>query len=1710
MKHFHFLLILCFSLVAIPFNAQEYINWYPWPAGSTSQINWQSDPNKTTFAAKTGCIFADISINLSGGAFDVGPKPAWTNNGETFSFDLDVNWTTTSQTVTQQITLKNSGGTITNYPVTFDIYDLNAAFCGSITAANRFIDVVNIVGYKSDLTTVVNPVYTNLCSGNVVTGNTIRGVDDCGSNARGVTVNFTGANTVARIVITYSSGTGHPGAKPPCGAPWPLNAGENPKDQYIVISPLTILNTGSTPPSSISGTSTICSGASTSLSAVGGNASSIWYTGSCGGPQVGTGSSLNVSPSTTTTYYVANQGLCGITTCASQTVNVNSSPATPTISSTAPTCSAAGSSTISNYNAALSYNFTPAGPTVGAGGVISGMVTGTNYTVTANNGSCNSSATANFSNAPTLTVPSTPTLNSTAPTCSSAGTSTISNYNAALTYIFSPAGPTVGAGGVISGMVTGTTYQVTTSNGSCSSTNSVDFSNSAMLPSPAVPTISSTAPSCSAAGSSTISNYNAALTYNFTPAGPTVGAGGVISGMVTGTNYTVTANNGSCSSTATANFSNAPTLTTPTIPTLSSTAPTCSAAGSSTISNYNASLTYNFSPAGPTVGAGGVITGMAVGTTYQVTANNGSCSSTNSVDFSNSAMLPSPSTPTISSSAPTCSAAGSSTISNYNASLTYNFTPAGPTVGAGGVISGMVAGTNYTVTANNGSCSSTATANFSNADILPSPIVTASSSAVCENGVITLTPTTGGTWVSNNTGVATVTAGGVVTIVNNGSVDFTFTATNTCTATTPTVLVNPEDNSSFNYTSNTHCLTGVDPIATVTGTAGGTFAITSPGVINATTGEIDLSASGLGTFTVYYNTAAAGNPCPSIDSTIINITSAPSADFSYNVAQACQDATAPILSFGVGASAGVFSSTPAGLTLNTSNGAITLSTSTPGVYTVYNTIAASGGCAAALDSTTIEVLQIDDATFNYATGGTYCLTGTDPIATITGTAGGTFTITTPGVINATTGEIDLSASGLGTFTVTYDTPSGNACPQQTTTVIDITDAPTVGFSYNVAQSCQDATNPVLTMDGGATVGVFSSSPTGLTLNTTNGDITLSTSTPGVYTVYNTIAAAGGCAQAVDSTTIEILQLDDATFNYATGGTYCLTGTDPVATVTGTTGGTFTITTPGVINATTGEVDLSASGLGTFTVTYNTPSGNACPQLDSTIINIVNAPDAAFTYATPFCQDNGTALPTFVGNNFAGIFSTNPAGVVFVSTSTGEIDLTSSTPGTYTVYNNLAASGGCAAALDSFVITINPSFNLQETVSVCSGGSYTFPDGTTQTNITTQVLYNSNLTTTLGCDSIIETTVNVDPVIFIQETVSVCSGGSYTFPDGTTQTNITTQVIYNSNLTTISGCDSIVETTVNVNPTFSTQETVSVCSGGSYTFPDGTTQTNITTQVVYTSNLTTTLGCDSIIETTVNIDSPLSIVADPVAPICFGENLILTATGSGNGTVTWYSDATGTNVIGTGSPFNATAQVSTTGLFTFYVNEAGTCPSALTAVNVIVGGVTASINATPTSGFMPLDVVFDNNSSTGPTVSYTWVFGDGTANSNQFEPTHTYSNLGNYTAVLIVTDGVCFDTAAVNIEVIGQSTILIPNVFTPNNDGSNDVFTVDGTNLESVEGQIFNRWGQKLYEWNSVKGSWDGRTQAGTEVPDGTYFYIIKAKGMDGEEYFKTGACTLIR
>ena len=432
---------------------------------------------------------------------------------------------------------------------------------------------------------------------------------------------------------------------------------------------------------------------------------------------------ISGTPSQTGTFnYTVTTVGCSVNASQIGTITIVAVPATPTIVSNLPTCSADGTSTVSNYDIGVTYIFTPSGPYVGAGGLISGMITGTSYTVLASNGTCSSTASASFVNNVMLVTPNVPTISITPETCSSASVATITNYDATLTYVFTPTGPTVGTGGVISGMTVGTSYTVVASNGACSSAASTPFSINAMLAIPATPTINMVPPTCVVDGSSSISNYNAGLVYTFTPAGPSVGAGGAITGMITGTSYTVVSNNGTCSSLSSASFVNAAQLSIPVIPTISIAAPTCSSNGVATITNYVAGLTYVFTPAGPTVNAAGVISGMTVGTNYVVAASNGSCASADSSSFTINAMLAVPATPTISSVAPTCFVVGSSSISNYNGTLVYTFIPAGPSVGAGGSISGMTIGTSYTVTASDGTCSSLASVSFSNLDVLASPV----------------------------------------------------------------------------------------------------------------------------------------------------------------------------------------------------------------------------------------------------------------------------------------------------------------------------------------------------------------------------------------------------------------------------------------------------------------------------------------------------------------------------------------------------------------------------------------------------------------------------------------------------------------------------------------------------------------------------------------------------------------------------------------------------------------------------------------------------------------------------------------------------------------------------------------------------------------------------------------------------------------------------
>ena len=93
---------------------------------------------------------------------------------------------------------------------------------------------------------------------------------------------------------------------------------------------------------------------------------------------------------------------------------------------------------------------------------------------------------------------------------------------------------------------------------------------------------------------------------------------------------------------------------------------------------------------------------------------------------------------------------------------------------------------------------------------------------------------------------------------------------------------------------------------------------------------------------------------------------------------------------------------------------------------------------------------------------------------------------------------------------------------------------------------------------------------------------------------------------------------------------------------------------------------------------------------------------------------------------------------------------------------------------------------------------------------------------------------------------------------------------------------------------------------------------------------------------------------------------------------------------------------------------------------------------------------------------------------------------------------------------GAPEILVPNVFTPNGDTTNDEWIIQTANIESLELVIVNRWGNIMTEINDLVTGWDGKTATGDDATDGTYFYKYTAKAFNGESLSGHGFLTLIR
>ncbi|MES2565731.1 MAG: gliding motility-associated C-terminal domain-containing protein [Bacteroidota bacterium] len=327
------------------------------------------------------------------------------------------------------------------------------------------------------------------------------------------------------------------------------------------------------------------------------------------------------------------------------------------------------------------------------------------------------------------------------------------------------------------------------------------------------------------------------------------------------------------------------------------------------------------------------------------------------------------------------------------------------------------------------------------------------------------------------------------------------------------------------------------------------------------------------------------------------------------------------------------------------------------------------------------------------------------------------------------------------------------------------------------------------------------------------------------------------------------------------------------------------------------------------------------------------------------------------------------------------------------------------------------------------------------------------------------------------------------------------------------------------------------NGGPYNFAWSTGQTFSATPTSSISIVTnSTMASPS--QYTVTIDDKCTIptgtavftvninqlpVIDFTAPSIGCAPLSVTLTGTSNGgandVFTWNSNKN--VVLGPGNPMYST--ISDSGIYAISLNVLNTltgCSKTITKPNYI------EVYPQPTASFYadPLKVsILDPNfnfinTSQGATTYY-WDFGDpaalnGSNTSTVMNPSHGYSYVGEYKVNLIaISPRGCRDIASQIVEVIPDFSVYIPNSFTPDENGLNDIFQPLGVGIdeENYRLDIFDRWGENIFTSNNFRKGWDGSVKGGSKpAPQGVYIYKLMVHDILGNKHPYVGHVTVIR
>jgi gliding motility-associated-like protein len=1416
-------------------------------------------------------------------------------------------------------------------------------------------------------------------------------------------------------------------------------------------------NSGVSFPAITASTPSICYSSTSSntvtLTAPAGATSYLWTPGGQ------TTQVITVSPSTTTTYTCVVEGVCGYKQTLTTTVNVNPLPSM-LINSGSPVSVCNTQSVTLTATGASTYNWSTGATSSSISVSPSGNTT---YTVTGTNTSTGCTATTTVN----VTVLSQPSITVNSPTICSGQTATLTSNGGATATSYSWSNGVNSTNTINVSPSSATSYTVTgTGANGCTNTavSSISVNTS--------PTITVNSSTICSGQTATLTSGGAATTSSYTWSDGTINTNTISVSPSSATSYTVTgtAANG-CTNTAVA------TVNVNALPAITVNSPTICSGQTATLTSGGAASTTSYSWSTGTSGTNTISVSPTSPTSYTVTGTGAnSCTNTAVANVTVNSL------PTITVNSPTICFGQTATLTSAGGATSSSYTWSNGTIGTNSISVSPGSATSYTVTGiGSNSCTNTAVATVSVNSV---PSISVNSATICNGQTATLTATgaasaSGYNWSNGTNNINTIS----VSPGSPTSYTVTGTAANGCTNTAvATVSVNPLPNIAVN--SGTIC---EGQNITLNATGGNSYSWNT----GASGPSVNVSPLTLTSYTV---TGTDANSCVNTAVATVTVNAIPTLS------------TAPTSSpsdcgLATGALTGAVANGSGPLSYSWTNSSnvivgtsANLSNQPAGVYNL--TVTSSNGCSSVFGPYNITNPGAPAAPSITAVDTVVCLGETIVLNASSTASSPTFNWTGPNS-SGTTSNLTIGTSTLldnGVYTVTV-TSSGCTSPPATVNVT-VNSLPIANASSSATTYCSDSTIS-LTGSGGTTY--VWAGPNSFSSTLQNPGISPATTfMTGTYTL--TVTDANGCTSSattyltVNQTPSTPIASADAS-NYCEGEPILFTSNSTGATGytwSGPNGFTSTLQNPGITNS-------SVLQSGTYTVIA---TGNGCSSAAANVTLTVNPNPVASATVTSSVVCEGTSIDLF---------------------SAGGTNYSWTGPNSFTSTNQNPVIGS-ATINDSgiFIVTVFTAAGCSDTASV-------------------SILVNPTPSTPVVTAS--ATNICEGQDLFLSSSSSGAISYSWTGPNGFISGSqnpavLNTTVLESGTYSVIASagvCNSAsasVNVTVYANPVASaTANSVVFCSGdtinlnatggGTYSWsgPGGFTSTSQNPVVsnsgtsnsgTYTVIVSNPAGCADTASVSILVNQTPNAAMVTGDTTCIGDSLMLSAIGTG--TINWYSDASLATLVQTDSSlYSPTLPANTTG--TYYVTVTGNgCTSAFSTVFAYNYTVIANATASPYSGFAPLNVAFSNLSSgvDGSDLSI-WNI-DTTTFATTFNSNYTFVNDGNYIVTLIVTDiqSGCIDTAMLNIFVDGNISYTIPNIFTPNDDDSNDEFTIISHGITEINVVIYDRWGLKMYEFEGVHGRWDGYTTSGVRVTDGTYFYLFHAVDVNGKEYNEQGHVIIMR